>query len=58
MADLKYNQRNIANFTYDYNTSNRAVCPVSVILEIYKAAIAQGMVPYEGGGAGRGRYNG
>ena len=46
MVDLKYNQRNIAGFVYDYNTSNRAVCSVSTIFEIFKTAITQGMKNY------------
>lgn len=46
MENLKYNQRNISGFVYDYNTANRAVCPVSTVLEIFKTAIAQGMKNY------------
>ena len=46
MENLKYNQRNISGFVYDYHTANRAVCPVSTVLEIFKNAISQGMKNY------------
>ena len=46
MENLKYNQRNISGFVYDYNTANRAVCPVSTVFEIFKTAISQGMKNY------------
>ena len=46
MENLKYNQRNISGFVYDYNTANRAVCPISTIFEIFKTAISQGMKNY------------
>ena len=46
MDNLKYNQRNISSFVYDYITSTRAVCPMSTIFEIFKTAISQGIKNY------------
>ncbi len=46
MESLKYNQRNIVNFVYDYNTSNRVVCSLSTIFDVFKTAISQGIKNY------------